>query len=156
MQHPLRVYSVDVRRIAIVLSCVGLLVSAMAGCGSSGPDAPFKLACSTHKLPSGLFRVAVTVTNTTNAVGTPIIYGPTFERVRKVSPALAPTYVVIAVAQSKRTYIGFVAPPIMSGKSAQLFLRFQPPLQGQSILVTRTPAFRATDWSVLDNPDCRV
>ncbi|MBV9282372.1 MAG: hypothetical protein JOZ41_20005 [Chloroflexi bacterium] len=135
---------------------IGLILTALAGCGSGGSDALLKLACSSRKLPSGAIRVQVTVTNTTDRAKRAIIYGPAIGDVSHIYPVLTPTHVTVLVGKGSATYDAFIISQIPAQKSAYLLLRFAPPMPAQSILVSERFTVRASDWSVLDNPDCRI
>ena len=141
----------------LALGCVGVIVPVLAGCGSS-TSPPFTLACTTHKLPTGFIRANVTVTNTTDKAGKVFVYGPALASVSHVYPAfpLSPTTVVVRVSHTQQTYIGFVIPRIAPKKAAYLILRLTPTRRAQSILVGSSRVIRAPDWSILNNPDCRI
>jgi len=132
------------------------MVPVLAGCGSTTPVVPFTLTCTTHRLVPGLLRANLTVTNQTDAAARVIIFGSTLERVRHIYPPLNLTHVVVHVAKTSQTYIGFVVPRIRSGKAAHLILRLQLPLPARTILVTNKLNVRISDWSSLDNPDCHI
>jgi hypothetical protein len=147
----------EVKRARLAVASLGLLLPALAGC-DSGSSPPFAVSCSTQRLPSDFIRAYVTVTNQTGSTGSAIIYGPPFEGIRHIYPVslLRPTRVVVGVAHTSQTYIGFVVYPIAPKKPAHLILRFVAPPHRESIAVTTKPIVQASSWNVLDNRKCVI
>lgn len=145
------------KRIGLLLACIGALLPVLAGCGS-GSSPPFSLSCKLHRLPGGFVRANVTVTNSTGAVRNAVIYGPPFDRIRHIYPPqiLRPTAVAVHLPQQVATYAGLLVLHVKPNSPAHLILRFLPPPRPQSIAVADTRTVQADDLHVLDNPDCVV
>lgn len=141
----------------LVLFCVSVCLPALAGCGSS-PTPPLTLSCKTRRMPNGLVRAAVTVTNTTSTGRKAVIFGPALDWLRYVHPALLPAVEVVTLKPTSRSFTALVVPHVRANKSVHLVLHFAPPRRTShaTVGVAPTTHMSVTSWKDIDNADCSI
>jgi len=145
-----------VKGTCLALFCISVCLPALAGCGSSSSP-PLTLSCKTHRLPNGLVRTAVTISNTTSTGRKAIIFGPALDWVRYVHPALLPTVEVVTLKPASRTYTALIVPRVRANKSMHLLLRFAPPDQTHATVdVAPTTRMAVSSWNDITNADCSI
>jgi hypothetical protein len=145
-----------VKRVRWALIGIGVVLPLLAGCGSSSSP-PFAVSCTVHRLPGGMLRASVKVTNSTARAGNAILYGPVFVNLRRFSPPiLRPIMVRVKHSQGQTTYPGFILPRVQPKKPTHLFMRFRSPPRPQPIVTTNVSIVDAGDSDPLSNPDCLI
>lgn len=135
-----------------------VLVLPLAGCGSSAPAPPFSVSCTTHRLPGGTIRAAVTVTNSTSATAGAIIYGPALYFLQQIHPLLNPQQVVIKLPNHAQSiaYFGYTVPRVSPNKPMHVTLVFRNPPNPKSVAISTAATVQAQDLTVAENPDCTI
>ncbi len=129
-------------KLAVTLGIMGVVLAAVAGCGSSTPPPPFTLNCATRALPSGALRVSITVERTTSNVRDAILYGPALRLVTHEYPLLRTRFVNDRTGNVQNTYIGLVVPRFNKKGLSYLLLRFTVPEQPRRLYVTDNATVR--------------
>lgn len=133
----------------------GVVVVSLAGCGAKKPP-KLAVACSTHRLASGLIRTRVTVTNTTPAALRAIVYGPALKNTRFIQPRYDPANVYVRVGKQRRHYVGFVIPRVAPRHPAHVLFRLAKPGQPEPILASSHSVVQVDSWDVISNDGCTV
>lgn len=111
-----------------------------------------------HRLPSGLIRAVVAVSNDTNVAGDAYIYGPAFfPWLREVHPVLNPVEVVVRPSKGRPvTYFGYAVPRVSPKRPSRVVLVFRPPTRPKAIDVTATRTIQADDLNAVNSSDCSI
>lgn len=148
-------YAGSVKRVGLGASLAGLMLFFITGCG--GTPSPFSVSCTTRSLSSGLIRASVTVTNATSAPGRAYVYGPAFNHIRHVYPAvLFPTFVTVKGGTGSSSYPGFVVARVRPNHPAHLIFRFARVNGASSIAVSNSATIPAGSGNPLSNSGCTV